>query len=114
MFCSLLQLRTRTSLLQSLTDELREKSRDFLGGTDSPQSAPDTPKSDGGSSGAGSRFIDTVRKALIARVRNTSMDTNLGSSTSSGQACKKPPSQQPQQPVIPETATPSVSILSTS
>jgi len=102
-----LELRTRTSLLQSLTDELREKSRDFLGGTDSPQSAPDTPKSDGGSSGAGSRFIDTVRKALIARVRNTSADSNLGSSTSSGQACKKPSSQQPQQPAIPETATPS-------
>ncbi|XP_066994645.2 rap1 GTPase-activating protein 1 isoform X2 [Anabrus simplex] len=64
-----LELRTRTSLLQSLTDELREKSREFLGSGDSPNSAPDTPKSDGGSGtgGAGSRFIDTVRKALIAR-----------------------------------------------
>ncbi|XP_023715903.1 rap1 GTPase-activating protein 1 isoform X4 [Cryptotermes secundus] len=103
-----LELRTRTSLLQSLIDELREKSRDFLGGADSPQSAPDTPKSDG-SSGAGSRFIDTVRKALIARVRSTSVDNNLGSSTSSGQVCKKPTSaQQPQQPAIPETATPSI------
>ncbi|KDR14588.1 Rap1 GTPase-activating protein 1 [Zootermopsis nevadensis] len=103
-----LELRTRTSLLQSLTDELREKSRDFLGGTDSPHSAPDTPKSDGSSSGAGSRFIDTVRKALIARVRSTSVDNNLGSSTSSGQACKKLVStQQPPQPAIPETTTPS-------
>jgi RAP1 GTPase activating protein 1 len=112
MFCLFLQLRTRTSLLQSLADELREKSREFLGGTDSPQSAPDTPKSDGGSSGAGSRFIDTVRKALIARVRSTSVDNNLGSSTSSGQVCKKPAStQQPQQPAIPETATPSVSSI---
>ncbi|KAK7793015.1 hypothetical protein R5R35_003563 [Gryllus longicercus] len=65
-----LELRTRASLLQSLTDELREKSREFLGSGDSPPSAPDTPKSsDGGAAtgGAGSRFIDTVRKALIAR-----------------------------------------------
>ncbi|KAK7793014.1 hypothetical protein R5R35_003563 [Gryllus longicercus] len=70
-----LELRTRASLLQSLTDELREKSREFLGSGDSPPSAPDTPKSsDGGAAtgGAGSRFIDTVRKALIARVRNQS------------------------------------------
>ncbi|KAJ4447617.1 hypothetical protein ANN_09624 [Periplaneta americana] len=103
-----LELRTRTSLLQSLTDELREKSRDFLGGTESPQSAPDTPKSDGGSSGAGNRFIDTVRKALIARVRSVSVDNNLVNSTSSGQTFKKPVSTQPPvQPAIPETATPS-------
>nr|CAD7459471.1 unnamed protein product [Timema tahoe] len=71
---SKLELRTRTSLLQSLVDELRDKSREFLGGSDSP-SAPDTPKSDGG--GAGSRFIDTVRKALTARVRSQSVDNNL-------------------------------------
>ncbi|XP_063244415.1 rap1 GTPase-activating protein 1 isoform X9 [Bacillus rossius redtenbacheri] len=61
---SKLELRTRTSLLQSLVDELREKSSEFLSGGDLP-SAPDTPKSDGGAGGGpGSRFIETVRKAL--------------------------------------------------
>ncbi|KAJ9597843.1 hypothetical protein L9F63_011338, partial [Diploptera punctata] len=99
-----LELRTRSSLLQSLTDELREKSREFLGGGDSSQSTPDTPKSDS-SSGAGSRFIDTVRKALIARVRSTSVDNNL--MNSAAQPSKKSASTQPQQPAIPETTTPS-------
>ena len=103
-----MQLRTRTSLLQSLTDELREKSKEFLGGGESSQSAPDTPKSDS-SSGAGSRFIDTVRKALIARVKSTSVDNNL---MNAAQPSKKPASVQPQQPAIPETTTPSVSVFS--
>lgn len=71
-----LELRTRTSLLQNLVEELKEKTRDFLGadlstgGATSP--APDTPKSD--SSNAGTRFIDTVKKALISRVRSQSVD----------------------------------------
>ncbi|KAJ8894442.1 hypothetical protein PR048_007096 [Dryococelus australis] len=61
---SKLELRTRTSLLQSLVDELRDKSNEFLSGGDFP-SAPDTPKSDSSASGGpGSRFIETVRKAL--------------------------------------------------
>nr|CAD7605793.1 unnamed protein product [Timema genevievae] len=98
---SKLELRTRTSLLQSLVDELRDKSREFLGGSDSP-SAPDTPKSDGG--GAGSRFIDTVRKALTARVRSQSVDNNLINAGTQG--CKKSATPQPP-PSIPETATPS-------
>lgn len=74
-----LELRTRTSLLQNLVEELKEKTRDFLGadlstgGATSP--APDTPKSD--SSNAGTRFIDTVKKALISRVRSQSVDANV-------------------------------------
>ncbi|XP_067622688.1 rap1 GTPase-activating protein 1 isoform X2 [Eurosta solidaginis] len=72
-----LELRTRTSLLQSLVDELKEKTRDFLGteytnGT-AVSPTPETPKSD--NSTAGSRFIDTVKKALISRVRSQSVDT---------------------------------------
>lgn len=69
-----LELRTRTSLLQNLVEELKEKTRDFLGG-DLPGSSsptPETPKSDSGN--AGSRFIDTVKKALISRVRSQSVD----------------------------------------
>lgn len=85
-----LELRTRTSLLQNLVEELKEKTRDFLGadlgactsangsgmttgGATSP--GQDTPKSDG--STAGSRFIDTVKKALIARVRSQPSDPTI-------------------------------------
>ncbi|XP_041450763.1 rap1 GTPase-activating protein 1 isoform X2 [Drosophila obscura] len=81
-----LELRTRTSLLQNLVEELREKTRDFLG-ADLSQAAtassptPETPKAESGSGGggnAGSRFIDTVKKALIMRVRSQSVDTGNG------------------------------------
>ncbi|KAJ8912502.1 hypothetical protein NQ315_000678, partial [Exocentrus adspersus] len=69
-----LELRTRTSLLQSLTDELKQKTSEFLGG--SASLIPGTPKSD---SGPGSRFIDTVKKAWSARVKTSqSVDNNLG------------------------------------
>ncbi|KAK4873893.1 hypothetical protein RN001_013253, partial [Aquatica leii] len=71
-----LELRTRTSLLQSLTDDLREKTNEFLGGN--ATIIPGTPKND---SGPGSRFIDTVKKAWSARVKSSqSMDNNLSSS----------------------------------
>ncbi|XP_063702112.1 rap1 GTPase-activating protein 1 isoform X2 [Culicoides brevitarsis] len=71
-----LELRTRTSLLQNLVEELKEKTRDFLGSDLLPGGAtsptPDTPKSESGN--AGTRFIDTVKKALISRVRSQSVD----------------------------------------
>ncbi|XP_049533654.1 rap1 GTPase-activating protein 1 isoform X3 [Anopheles darlingi] len=83
-----LELRTRASLLQNLVDELKEKTRDFLGAdvlsgngtTAAPTSpTPETPKSEGGFTG--SRFIDTVKKALNARLRSQNSDpTNNGSS----------------------------------
>ncbi|CAG9824723.1 unnamed protein product [Phaedon cochleariae] len=79
-----LELRTRTSLLQSLADELRLKTAEFLGGAAQP--APGTPKGD---AGAGSRFIDTVRKAWSARVRTSqSADNGLGG-TGHERAAKK-------------------------
>ncbi|XP_034257132.1 rap1 GTPase-activating protein 1 isoform X3 [Thrips palmi] len=72
-----LELRTRSSLLQSLVDELQDKSQSFVGGTSgSTSSTPDTPKSEG-SGGAGSRFIDTVRKALSTKGRSQSIEQNL-------------------------------------
>ncbi|XP_055711579.1 rap1 GTPase-activating protein 1 isoform X3 [Phlebotomus papatasi] len=76
-----LELRTRTSLLQNLVLELREKTRDFLGMDISPSCgnmspSPDTSKSDSGN--AGSRFIDTVKKALNSRLRSQSVDTSTG------------------------------------
>ncbi|XP_065155840.1 rap1 GTPase-activating protein 1-like isoform X3 [Atheta coriaria] len=61
-----LELRTRASLLQNLTTELKEKTTEFL--TTGPV-APLTPKSD---SGPGSRFMDTVRKAWTSRVKSSS------------------------------------------
>ncbi|XP_017151994.1 rap1 GTPase-activating protein 1 isoform X2 [Drosophila miranda] len=79
-----LELRTRTSLLQNLVEELREKTRDFLGAdllqTTAGSPTPETPKAESGSGGgnAGTRFIDTVKKALIMRVRSQSVDTGNG------------------------------------
>lgn len=74
-----LELRTRSSLLQNLVDELKEKTRDFLGADllGAPTSpTPETPKSEGGFTG--SRFIDTVKKALNARLRSQSSDPTNG------------------------------------
>lgn len=73
-----LELRTRASLLQNLVEELRVKTQEYLGvsmsnGPASP--APETPKAD--TSNAGSRFIDTVRKAL--RGRTNAADSTDGS-----------------------------------
>uniref|UniRef100_A0A182Q810 Rap-GAP domain-containing protein n=1 Tax=Anopheles farauti TaxID=69004 RepID=A0A182Q810_9DIPT len=80
-----LELRTRSSLLQNLVDELKEKTRDFLGadvvggaGGLPTSPTPETPKSESGFTG--SRFIDTVKKALNARLRSQNSDpTNNGS-----------------------------------
>lgn len=71
-----LELRTRSSLLHSLCEELREKSKEFLGFD--IEAETNRPEVNGSSSGTGSRFIDTVRKALIARVRTqtTSQDSS--------------------------------------
>ncbi|XP_055540653.1 rap1 GTPase-activating protein 1 isoform X3 [Wyeomyia smithii] len=74
-----LELRTRTSLLQNLVDELKEKTRDFLGADllGAPTSpTPETPKSESGFTG--SRFIDTVKKALNARLRSQNSDQTNG------------------------------------
>lgn len=68
-----LEQRTRASLLQSLAEELKEKTKEFLGagmvtgitteGAASP--GPEGVKTEG----AGARFIDTVKKAIISKVR---------------------------------------------
>lgn len=86
-----LQQRTRTSLLDSLADELREKTNCFLGGLSpslngSSTTAPGTPKSsDSSSATGGSRFIDTVKKAWSARVKQSqSVDTNLAHNGTNG------------------------------
>ncbi|XP_028156562.1 rap1 GTPase-activating protein 1-like isoform X2 [Ostrinia furnacalis] len=74
-----LELRTRASLLMNLADDLKTKTVEFLGtgariepGAVSPQ-PEGTPRQDG----PGARFIDTVKKALISKVRSPSVDTNL-------------------------------------
>ncbi|XP_063917108.1 rap1 GTPase-activating protein 1 isoform X4 [Zophobas morio] len=85
-----LELRTRTSLLQTLTEDLREKTNEFLGGGGA-LAVPGTPKSD---SGPGSRFIDTVKKAWSARVKSSqSVDNNLASANGHERLSKK--SSQP-------------------
>lgn len=69
-----LEFRTRSSLLQNLVDDLRDKTRDFLGVD--MQVPPESPAKENNSktesSGGASRFIDTVKKALISRVRSQS------------------------------------------
>ncbi|XP_065217171.1 rap1 GTPase-activating protein 1 isoform X3 [Planococcus citri] len=63
-----LELRTRSSLLNSLCDELRDKTKEFIG--HEPDFEKSRHETGGGNPNAGSRFIETVRKALIAKVRN--------------------------------------------
>lgn len=93
-----LELRTRTSLLQNLVDELKVKTCEYLGGgggggesgwcdsgphSPAPESAAAVstpPKADSGN--AGLRFIDTVRKAL--RVRSQAADSTDASSNGGG------------------------------
>ncbi|XP_063983873.1 rap1 GTPase-activating protein 1-like isoform X2 [Diachasmimorpha longicaudata] len=78
-----LELRTRSALLESLTEELQSKTNDFLGttiglgpsGVPCPLSPSASDTSGSGSGGSGSRFIDTVRKALTSRVKNASTDS---------------------------------------
>jgi len=93
-----LELRTRTSLLQNLADDLKKKTEDFLGGNG--VQTPGTPKGD---SGPGSRFIDTVKKAWSARVKSSqSVDNNLNCGTNGHERLSKKSSQ----PTIAES-TPS-------
>ncbi|VVC41114.1 Hypothetical protein CINCED_3A016673 [Cinara cedri] len=99
-----LELRTRTSLLNSLCEELKDKTKEFLGyssdGGLSGLGSELQPKSAGSSSsssecgngtisGAGSRFIDTVRKALSARVKNQTLFNAEANNNSSGGLSKK-------------------------
>ncbi|XP_050665713.1 rap1 GTPase-activating protein 1-like isoform X2 [Leptidea sinapis] len=84
-----LEQRTRTSLLQSLAEKLRDKSVEFMGtgvceGAVSPQ-PEGTPKQEG----PGARFIDTVKKALISKVRSPSVDTNLSGDSNKNNSLHK-------------------------
>ncbi|XP_050525940.1 rap1 GTPase-activating protein 1 isoform X3 [Daktulosphaira vitifoliae] len=97
-----LELRTRTSLLHSLCEELKEKTKDFLGNisdnsvfavgpelTKSGSSSSSSDYGNGSISGAGSRFIDTVRKALIARVKTQSATNAEANNNNSNTLSKK-------------------------
>lgn len=102
-----LEMRTRASLLANLAEELRERTRQFLGtgmtalwegaGHVSPQ--PDgAVKNEGGASW----FRDTVRKVLIPKVRSQSVDTNLSGDSNKPSSGKK----SGKEPSIHETNTP--------
>ena len=100
------QLRTRSALLESLTEELQTKTADFLGGAiglgatglgfggNCPVSPTASDASGSGSGGSGSRFIDTVRKALISRVRNASTESVPQQLSKKGQSEPSPPSNR--------------------
>ncbi|KAF3419874.1 hypothetical protein E2986_11511 [Frieseomelitta varia] len=103
---SKLELRTRSALLESLTEELQTKTADFLGGAiglgatglgfggNCPVSPTASDASGSGSGGSGSRFIDTVRKALISRVRNASTESVPQQLSKKGQSEPSPPSNR--------------------
>ncbi|XP_076378927.1 rap1 GTPase-activating protein 1 isoform X4 [Megalopta genalis] len=103
---SKLELRTRSALLESLTEELQAKTAEFLGGAiglggpglgfggNCPVSPTASDTSGSGSGGSGSRFIDTVRKALISRVRNASTESVPQQLSKKGQSEPSPPSNR--------------------
>ncbi|XP_048260283.1 rap1 GTPase-activating protein 1 isoform X2 [Bombus terrestris] len=103
---SKLELRTRSALLESLTEELQTKTAEFLGGAiglgatgmgfggNCPVSPTASDASGSGSGGSGSRFIDTVRKALISRVRNASTESVPQQLSKKGQSEPSPPSNR--------------------
>ncbi|XP_043260824.1 rap1 GTPase-activating protein 1 isoform X1 [Colletes gigas] len=103
---SKLELRTRSALLESLTEELQGKTAEFLGGAiglggpglgyggNCPVSPTASDASGSGSGGSGSRFIDTVRKALISRVRNASTESVPQQLSKKGQSEPSPPSNR--------------------
>lgn len=78
-----LEFRTRSSLLENLVEDLKDKTKIYLGNESliPPESpAKDSTKSE--NSGSASRFIDTVKKALISRVRSQSTADGSGVSVS--------------------------------
>lgn len=98
-------MRTRSALLESLTEELQTKTNEFLGGgsnlgTGLGSNCPVSPTSSdvsttSGSGGSGNRFIDTVRKALISRVRNASTESVPQQLSKKGQSSEpSPPSNR--------------------
>ncbi|XP_072766873.1 uncharacterized protein [Anoplolepis gracilipes] len=104
---SKLELRTRSALLESLTEELQTKTSEFLGGpvglgnsglTVCPVSPTTSDVSASGSSG--SRFIDTVRKALISRVRNASTESVPQQLAKKGQQTESSPPSNRQSTAI--------------
>ena len=68
-----LEYRTRSSLLENLVEDLKEKTKNFLGNEILiPPMSPAKDISQKSENTGASRFIDTVKKALISRVRSQS------------------------------------------
>lgn len=85
-----LESRTRSSLLQSLYEGLRDKTQEFCGPVSwsSLESKIQHSEAGHGSLGElnghahhGTRFLDSVRKALSGRSRSQSVESNLASAT---------------------------------
>ncbi|XP_041981956.1 rap1 GTPase-activating protein 1 isoform X3 [Aricia agestis] len=90
-----LEKRTRSSLLQSLAEKLKDKTMEFLG-TSRSEAGPVSPQPEGTPKQEGPRttLIDTVKRVfVINKVRSPSVDTNLSgdSSIKSNPLSKKVP-----------------------
>jgi len=79
-------MRTRASLLGSLVEEARRKSQDFLGPVILPEISNGTGGSSYGSGSAGSRFMETVRKALSSAKNSTLSKGGTNESSTNGNA----------------------------
>lgn len=77
-----LEHRTRSSLLENLVEDLRDKTRDFLG--IDPFIAPDSPAKESNSKSenySATRFIDSVKKAFSSRSRSQTTGDGSNSTT---------------------------------
>ncbi|ODN01345.1 Rap1 GTPase-activating protein 2, partial [Orchesella cincta] len=80
---SKLEMRTRASLLSSLVDEVRRKSGEFLGSVMPGMDCGSNGGSSGNSTSAGSRFMETVRKALSSAKSSSSTTKAMASDSNS-------------------------------
>lgn len=109
-----LEMRTRASLLANLVIELKDKTRDFLGATGaaSPFNGNMSPSPEVSNGSAGSRFIDTVRKALNTRLRSVSSEANAYPNNNNGEVAAKggllgtmKKSKDPKSPLSPSSSS---------
>ncbi|XP_044014437.1 rap1 GTPase-activating protein 1-like isoform X1 [Aphidius gifuensis] len=77
---SQLEHRTRAALLESLIEDLREKTTEFLGCDPIYENGSLSSEATSNTTGSGNRFLENVRKVLTSRTRNSSGESSRKSS----------------------------------